>query len=625
MKITKLDITQFRGLSNVLIDEFGKVNVFSGKNGIGKTTLIDCIMWMLSDETFTYGVQNEDNKNKHNTKDVIEVEMTINDNSNQEYVLKRTYFEKWKADVFQKIENKFEINGAKYTSTEYFAKIREIVGIREIKTKKINPLRLMMDTSYIDNIDYKIAREFIEELLGVVSDIELAKEPEYEIIKATLDSQQTKEGKYDIAKTKSAFKNVYDTASKRIEELKLKIKSDEQTLKNFPIDDFKNIDEEKNEVLNSVVENDPRYIECKKSIDDVMNSIDNLVKDQQDEKRKLEEAINNNLVEGNKCKNEIASLNNTLKLNNTQLKDAQSMIEGLKTEIKAIEEKQFVEVRCPNCNELINVDEQKNFENDKKNAIAKINSDISKYENTIKTLNKSVTDTEDKIAQLQNSFNKAGKEYVANTNALQTLNKQLEDNTELASLNTKLEELNTNIANIKVIFNNEKNDKIKDLMDKSSQLGGYNQLTQLIANNKNEISSLNEKKALAELQMQVLEQFKQRKLALVRENTNKVFPNIEFEMLYESPTTGVLTECCYAKYKDVEFNGVNNGNRYPLGIEVIENIKSAMGIVEDLPILIDRYADLDKDNLKRAISLTNAQIFTTVVSESSEIKVIINN
>lgn len=625
MKITKLDITQFRGLSNVLIDEFGKVNVFSGKNGIGKTTLIDCIMWMLSDETFTYGVQNEDNKNKHNTKDVIEVEMTINDNSNQEYVLKRTYFEKWKADVFQKIENKFEINRAKYTSTEYFAKIREIVGIREIKTKKINPLRLMMDTSYIDNIDYKIAREFIEELLGVVSDIELAKEPEYEIIKATLDSQQTKEGKYDIAKTKSAFKNVYDTASKRIEELKLKIKSDEQTLKNFPIDDFKNIDKEKNEVLNSVVENDPRYIECKKSIDDVMNSIDNLVKDQQDEKRKLEEAINDNLVEGNKCKNEIASLNNTLKLNNTQLKDAQSMIEGLKAEIKAIEEKQFVEVRCPNCNELINVDEQKNFENDKKNAIAKINSDISKYENTIKTLNKSVTDTEDKIAQLQNSFNKAGKEYVANTNALQTLNKQLEDNTELASLNTKLEELNTNLANIKVIFNNEKNDKIKELMDKSSQLGGYNQLTQLIADNKNEISSLNEKKALAELQMQVLEQFKQRKLALVRENTNKVFPNIEFEMLYESPTTGVLTECCYAKYKDVEFNGVNNGNRYPLGIEVIENIKSAMGIVEDLPILIDRYADLDKDNLKRAISLTNAQIFTTVVSESSEIKVIINN
>lgn len=625
MKITKLDITQFRGLSNVLIDEFGKVNVFSGKNGIGKTTLIDCIMWMLSDETFTYGVQNEDNKNKHNTKDVIEVEMTINDNSNQEYVLKRTYFEKWKADVFQKIENKFEINGAKYTSTEYFAKIREIIGIREIKTKKINPLRLMMDTSYIDNIDYKIAREFIEELLGVVSDIELAKEPEYEIIKATLDSQQTKEGKYDIAKTKSAFKNVYDTASKRIDELKLKIKSDEQTLKNFPIDDFKNIDKEKNEVLNSVVENDPRYIECKKAIDDVMNSIDNLVKDQQDEKRKLEEAINNNLVEGNKCKNEIASLNNTLKLNNTQLKDAQSMIEGLKTEIKAIEEKQFVEVRCPNCNELINVDEQKNFENDKKNAIAKINSDINKYENIIKTLNKSVTDTEDKIAQLQNSFNKAGKEYVANNNALQTLNKQLEDNTELASLNAKLEELNTNIANIKVIFNNEKNDKIKDLMDKSSQLGGYNQLTQLIANNKNEISSLNEKKALAELQMQVLEQFKQRKLALVRENTNKVFPNIEFEMLYESPTTGVLTECCYAKYKDVEFNGVNNGNRYPLGIEVIENIKSAMGIVEDLPILIDRYADLDKDNLKRAISLTNAQIFTTVVSESSEIKVIINN
>ena len=64
MRLKKIDIVKFRNLSNVSFEiPYGKkAIVFSGLNGIGKTTIIDSVMWILCDETIVYGKENSDKK-----------------------------------------------------------------------------------------------------------------------------------------------------------------------------------------------------------------------------------------------------------------------------------------------------------------------------------------------------------------------------------------------------------------------------------------------------------------------------------------------------------------------------------------------------------------------------------
>lgn len=41
--ITKLTITKFRGISSLVLDDLGQVNVLVGGNGVGKTTVLEAV------------------------------------------------------------------------------------------------------------------------------------------------------------------------------------------------------------------------------------------------------------------------------------------------------------------------------------------------------------------------------------------------------------------------------------------------------------------------------------------------------------------------------------------------------------------------------------------------------
>ena len=45
--LKRLTLTNFKGLRNVAIDFNGSVTTISGKNGTGKTTVIDGFYWLL--------------------------------------------------------------------------------------------------------------------------------------------------------------------------------------------------------------------------------------------------------------------------------------------------------------------------------------------------------------------------------------------------------------------------------------------------------------------------------------------------------------------------------------------------------------------------------------------------
>ena len=80
--IEKLEIKNFKGVENVKLDKFGIVNSIYGKNNSGKSTILDCMMWLLCDCTLTYGETNNNdvylNLNKPN--ELIEASLVVNGN-----------------------------------------------------------------------------------------------------------------------------------------------------------------------------------------------------------------------------------------------------------------------------------------------------------------------------------------------------------------------------------------------------------------------------------------------------------------------------------------------------------------------------------------------------------------
>ena len=207
MKIENLKIENFRGLKDLEFNFKDGLNLFSGSNGIGKSTVIDAIMWVLCDETLVYGKQSADNRNQNNLRDIIKVSLKL-DNGLE---LERTYYDKYKEDLegnlrYDKLVNEFKINGAKYGSKEYFDYIKyNIIKLDRnvIIPKDYNLIRSLMDYNYFGSIDYKISRALLEKVLNLKTDEEIVNEEQYAPIKTDMQLL-----KFEIQKKKHQFRGV---------------------------------------------------------------------------------------------------------------------------------------------------------------------------------------------------------------------------------------------------------------------------------------------------------------------------------------------------------------------------------------------------------------------------------
>lgn len=611
MKIKNVEIKRFRNLENVSFD-LKQTNIFSGKNGIGKTTIIDSILWCLCGETIVYGKQDSDNRNSHNLRDIVNVILTIEFND-VETTLERKYYDNWVVDKdgnekFSEVKNLYFVNGSKYKKDEYYDYIKGLINVPKYISipKDYNLLRSLIDYNYYSSIDYKIARKFTENILKLKSDSEIIEEERFKDIK--IDMQILN---YDFAKCI----NKYDNERKEKEVLV----ADKTTLLNnyksqYDIDKVNELakleEERKNEIAKNI-ENETEFKAIFESLEQTRLIIQETRENQKTANFEMTNRLNELIQKGYSIDNEIKSLQGDLKVLEYKNETAIADRKRLESQKGDLQKTTFKEILCPHCGGIVNQNEKDNFEEQQNAEKIKIEKKLDSLINEYSDNQRKIYETNKKIKELTEEKAKVGSTYY------ELLAKKIEKE-DIKPLEERAEELNKKLEELKNEFNVKKIAKISELTSKIDEYSNIRTLPNKIESLEEEIKQLKQTIFSCEIKKDLVKEFKETKLKLIKESTHTVFPQLDFEIMEVNVNTGAMKEVCYAKLKDVEYKGINDGHRKLVGIIIIEDIKKALGI-DDLPIIFDKRADVDNDMLETIKKTTNAQIITTEVSDNETI------
>lgn len=620
MKIENLKIENFRGLKDLEFNFKDGLNLFSGSNGIGKSTVIDAIMWVLCDETLVYGKQSADNRNQNNLRDIIKVSLKL-DNGLE---LERTYYDKYKEDLegnlrYDKLVNEFKINGAKYGSKEYFDYIKyNIIKLDRnvIIPKDYNLIRSLMDYNYFGSIDYKISRALLEKVLNLKTDEEIVNEEQYAPIKTDMQLL-----KFEIQKVINKYKNVIDTYDKDIESNESWVKNAQKNLDLEALNEYDDLIVKRNELFNDKIENNPEYLACNQLLEETRKLIGAEQQKALETIFGVEKKINELVVKGNFKNNEITKVENKLNETKKLISENENKIVETTNYINTLlkrDKLEFEEKTCPKCGYLLNKKEKDDYLEVIKKDCENKKSQIDHWKEQIENSKKVIKECEEELQKLFKEKETLGNQYFQEKENLEQAKKEKENNSKVKELELKVEETQKEINLLVSKFNVEKNDKFVELNNKISELESIKNQYENINKVKESIKNWKKQKAMNEVNIDLAKSYKANKLQMIKDNLSSAFPTLDIEIIEENENTGVQKEVCYLKLKGVEYKGINDGHRKFIGITFIENLKAKLNL-EDMPIIFDKFADIDNERLDEILSITKSQVFATQVTNDKKL------
>lgn len=257
-KITKIEITNYRSIKYLELNPTELGAVLKGKNGVGKTSVIEALYFLFSGKLFDGRAKLGDQNIIPNGADK-NTKTTVTATFDNGFTFSGTYWEKWNKEdtLVASNENVFEVNGAvvKKVGDAYSALYQQL-GIIDLehhfsKDPQLKPtdlVRLFYDLGYIKEIDYKVLRAIVIDMVGDIDYLDIIKENElkYGKLKPTLalhqnDLEATKQAlrgsKFGTPKTPSGILTDIDTLEKQVNDFNNKAN---QTVDTLEIETAKN-------------------------------------------------------------------------------------------------------------------------------------------------------------------------------------------------------------------------------------------------------------------------------------------------------------------------------------------------------------------------------------------------
>ena len=174
LPLKRVVIENYRNIKykEVIFDEAGIV--LTGRNGLGKTNVIEAIYWALTGVLFSGAGQSHQIGvtpvgAEKGTKTKVKLEWAV-----KPFTMEKVFYEKWDGEDYKGGETAYYINGAlEKRNKQAESVIRQFLGVEELnvrldgtKLRDISLLPFLLNIDYIRTIDYKLLRGLITDIVG---------------------------------------------------------------------------------------------------------------------------------------------------------------------------------------------------------------------------------------------------------------------------------------------------------------------------------------------------------------------------------------------------------------------------------------------------------------------------
>ena len=631
--ITSLEIKNFKGLSNVKYDKFGLVNSIYGKNESGKSTILDCICWLLCDSTLLYGNSASNDKliNINNPNELIEASLVINGNK-----IERSYGHKLNDDETTTDVNAYYINERRCRSQkEYFEFVDNYLGLGFKTKEKIN-LKYALINPFVlgKEIDQLVFRRLIKEILNVDFDkiVYESNEEKYKDIWQDYESQ----GK-DINNLMTLYKQKIKKENSIVSDYNLQINKeltsdlDKVRLEHSNLlskkltlatsTSFKASDELTKKLQEIVSKNEELKVKTYNEMRNLKPIVDEkLVQEVEEIKNTTNAKIDNEYAP---LRKELNTLTNNIQTNEFWLSSYDEQIATFTTQ------KDFVaKITCPKCGETF-------FDKEREERIKSIENQLNNLKKRREEIENEISKDIERLEQVKLDVEKLSKEIMDGQEKYKVKKAELDQqklppvftkSQELVDLDNEIIELTNQVKEMReseerAYQENQEKTRI-EICSLDLEIVNLNSLiNQIVANENLKIEKKKhlEEKAKYEMLLTIAKDYANDLAKVIKNNSNKIFgDDVDFIMLKQNKSNDEQKPVCYAQVKGIPYSSLNSANVLLTGVIVVEKIKAYLGL-KDIPLLFDVVDNIGNKTLNEILDKVSSQVFYTEVDREDKV------
>lgn len=635
--ILRLTLLNFKGIRSLTVDfDEHETNIY-GANAAGKTTVFDAFRWVLfgkdcnDRKDFNIKTIGADGKPIERLPHEVTADLVVN---GEQITLKKCYVEKWTKKRGSAVETfsghavECYYNDVPCSVKEYEAKVSEICDEQVFK--------LITNPLFFTSQKKDFQRGMLINLAGDVTNQELVDEnPEFSELVGMLSGKTVEELKREVASKKRKIKDGIDNIPARIDERKrdmpevLDWSAIETNIKvhEYEITQLDAQIADRSKAFNEITKHKQ---EVAKQLSEVKSSItarqfelkDKLLADYNESRRAHDTAVQRATT----LRNERRVKGLALPRLEKELASLKEKREGLIAEWRNIKAMTFAEPDrnefvCPTCKRPLeaddvdakieelrtafNADKSKRLESNKTLGIETKNA-IEAKEAEIKAINDGCFKLDNEIAEIENSASYKTEPTEPNIEPM------IEADSTLQGLKAKAANLQTELD--KEVSAPDTSD-LQELKSKHQEAINADKVKlhnrETIANSNKRIKELEDEYKTSQDELARLEgieftiqQFCKARIEHVESRINGMFKLVRFKM-YEQQINGGEIETCEATVNGVPFSDLNNAMKINAGLDIINAICAANGIIA--PIFID-----NRESVSDIVS-TQSQIVNLIV------------
>ncbi len=604
--IKKIEINNFKGITDLKLNFTDNKNILEGENGIGKTTVLDAITWCLFGKNFA-------DEKQFNIKPIIDGEEKVDLLTSVELLINDTTIER----IWDNKSSVIKVNDVKFGIKEFNDYLRDKFLITDEEFKALS------NVDYIPSLNWKDLRSLIMGLVGEITNEEVYEKGNFDLIKEKIESVGVEKTSDDIKDTKLTLSNDIKRLQGNIDQKnsdiqELVIDDEEQKILETRKEEIKKQIDKFNELKDKKSKQDlekQKYEKIESDLSNNLKSQDSLLKDNEEYQKTYDSSnIDASLIKENKIKSINNDIENTKKDIERLDLEKGALIADREDLRKKYEEEVNRDIKvennmCSTCGqplpenkieEALNKlkEESRLLANgyatkakEKLNRINEIDLLIQNYKDKIKKQEEeieSVKTTEINISEESDIQIKMRENIERNNEKINKLKSEYKE------LENEKKELAINISkheNIEIVDTNSLQDELEEITKKIGVSIALEKFKEQLKELEAEYKSLIEKKELLNEKEQQLISFNNTRAEMLRERVKHNFKLADF-ITQETTKDGKLVETFKIAIDGVEYKSLNTGHKILVALDLIDNIQRMKE--KRLPILIDGLGELTR-------------------------------